>query len=81
MNARIRTTPPNPVPPHMVRHVIFEVVLHDEKTPWAEWDVFWNDDDHPNEDAGVITRGTAPSLEAAIDKALEGYTEWKESQR
>jgi hypothetical protein len=69
----MRTTTTGSLP----RNVIFEVILHEEATPWAEWDVFWNEGANPDEDAGVITRGTAPSLEAAIDKALKGYDEWR----
>ncbi len=56
------------------RETYLEVTLHDDGKPhiWAEWDLFWNE----RNEAGRIGSGTAPSMEGAIDAALDTWRDW-----
>jgi hypothetical protein len=57
-----------------VTRVILEVEFHEDKKPsWAEWEM-WREYPTPiGLESEWITRGTAPSLESAIDHALNAW--------
>jgi len=55
-----------------VSHVVLDITFYEDAAPvWAEW-AMWRESP-PSGASEWISRGTAPSLEAAVDHALNAW--------